>query len=100
MLFSFGLMFFASLLYCFHYLVGVEVFERPNLAISFLMGLALIGMILSASCFFMNMGMYKLRKRKQIFIWMGVSIFSFLAYMSYVVICIWERSAAAGAVFI
>ena len=100
MKFSIGLLISSCLLYFFHYLVRLFSPDNSNELISLLMGLGLIGMILSVACFFMNRGMITLKNRKRPIYWMILSAIAFVLFTGYVfVFCLIERAREVGIVF-
>ena len=100
MWFSIGLLIASALLYVIHIIVRSFPIEHVNIIISLLMGTGMVGMILSVACFFMNKGMYDLKKRKKLIIWMIFSVAAFILFTGYVfVFCLVERAQMVGISF-
>ena len=99
MWYSLALLSSGGVLFLLHYLVISFPFKHTNKLISLLMGLALIGMILSVSCFFMNRGLLELKNRKKYIWWMIVSAIAFTVYLGYLTFCIIERAHSVGMAF-
>lgn len=99
MKFAIGLFLFAGLLYLFHFYVDTSSFPNANEITSLMMGLGLIGIILSTSCFFMNMGNRQLKKRNKYYLWMTLSVVDFLLFVGYIIVFLIERAHAVGIAF-
>ena len=96
MAFSLGLLGASGLLYLLHFLLGMSTFPYANKVTSFMMGIALVGMILSIACFCMNLGWIQMKKKKTPIWWMVVSVIAFHAFLGYIVLIIIERATAVG----
>lgn len=101
MIFSICLFVNSGFLYLFHLLVRESSLsiQLSNKLISLIMGCGLVGIVLSTACFFMNMGLVDMKKRKTPIWWMVVSALAFLSYFGYIVFCIIERAQIVGIAF-
>lgn len=99
MWFSLILISSAGLLYLIHEVAHVADLPYANPVASLMGGVALVGMILSVACFFMNMGKMKLKKKKAPIPWMIVSIIAFLAFTGFIVVIIVDRARVVGISF-
>ncbi len=101
MIFSLCLLANTPFLFLFHQLVRNSSLsiQQANKLISLIMGCGLIGIVLSTSCFFMNMGLVDMKKRKTPIWWMVISAIAGLIYFGYIVFCIIERAHIVGIAF-
>ena len=99
MWFSIGLLIASCSLYGFHFLAMAFPFDRTDEIISLLMGCALVGIILSTACFFMNRGMLDLKGKKRVINWMLISVIAFVIFISYIVFCLFDRASNVGITF-
>ena len=89
----------SALLYLIHFLADIGKMRYGNPIPSLMGGIALVGMILSVACFYMNLGYAKLKKRKKPIWWMIISVIAFSAFTGYIVLIIINRAEAVGIVF-
>ena len=99
LLYSLILFFVACALYTFHFLVDLSSYQYVNEVISLTMGIALIGMVLSTSCFFMNVGLMQLKNKKRPFFVAVFTFISFLLFIAFIALCLVERGKAQGITF-
>ena len=99
LLYSVILFLVACGLYTFHFLVDLSSFKYANEILSLTMGLALIGLILSTACFFMNIGLIKLKNRKRPFLVAITAVINFLLFVAFIALCLVERASAVGISF-
>lgn len=99
MWFSLALISSACLLYLVYFLIKPETMPYNSPIPSLLGGIALVGIILSVACFFMNIGWSKLKKRKKPIWWMIISIIAFHLFIGYIVLIIINQARASGIAF-
>ena len=97
--FSLGVLIASFLLYIVHFVYKALPVPHPKEVTSLLMGIALIGMIISTACFFMNMGLLQMKERKRYIPWMMFSLIAFVLYLAYIGLCLIERAREYGISF-
>lgn len=91
----------AFLLYLIHGVFGVADLPYGNPVASLMGGFALVGMILSVACFFLQVAKLKIPTKKKeekatYILWLILSIISFLAYVGFIVVILMDRANIVG----
>lgn len=91
----------AFALYLIHDLFGVADLPYGNPVASLMGGFALVGIILSVACFFLQVAKLKLPQKKKeekavYIVWLIISVISFLAYIGFIAVILMDRAKIVG----